>query len=160
MRLRMKIKFWIFFLGFVSLSIGIASQTAESEGSALFDPPQGVRDKLTFDDLMNGNYPELVHNDYFMAIGSDAPAIHPLSGVIHFSETTMDTTHSPSTWAGGGMRSGEKPLQASPDGRCQVGITLSAIQPGPAWAVMVGPISAVRMSSTAAGISLSSAVSS
>ncbi len=104
MRLRMKIKFWIFFLGFVSLSIGIASQAAESEGSALFDPPQGVRDKLTFDDLMNGNYPELVHNDYFMAIGSDAPAIHPLSGVIHFSETTMDTTHSSSTWAGGGMR--------------------------------------------------------
>jgi CubicO group peptidase (beta-lactamase class C family) len=100
----MKSKFWIFFLGFVSLSIGIASQAAESEGSALFDPPQGVRDKLTFDDLMNGNYPELVHNDYFMAIGSDAPAIHPLSGVIHFSETTMDTTHSPTTWAGGGMR--------------------------------------------------------
>jgi hypothetical protein len=53
---------------------------------------------------MGGNYPELVHNDYFMAIGSDAPAVHPLSGVIHFAETVMQTNHPTSTWAGDGMR--------------------------------------------------------
>ncbi len=104
MRLSSKIKSWIFFLVLASLSIGIASETAESEDSTRIDPPQGVRDKLTFNDLMSGNYPELVHNDYFMAIGSDAPAVHPLSGVIHFAETAMDTNHSTSTWVGGGMR--------------------------------------------------------
>jgi CubicO group peptidase (beta-lactamase class C family) len=104
MRSRLKIKFWIFFLVWVSLSIGIVGEASESHDSARFDPPQGVRDKLSLDDLMSGSFPEIVHNDYFMAVGSDAAAVHPFSGVIHFSETAMDTNHSTSTWAGGGMR--------------------------------------------------------
>ena len=104
MRLGEGAKFFIFIFVLVSLLTGISGASTEFVETTRFDPPQGVRDRLTFDDLMGGNFPELVHNDYFMAIGSEAPAVHQLSGVIHFRETAMDTNHSTSTWAGGGMR--------------------------------------------------------
>ena len=100
-----RIKLFASCVAFLALASGaIAHASAEFRNSARIDPPQGVRDRLTFDDLMGGNYPELVHNEYFMPIGSDTPAVHPLSGVISFAETTMDTNHPTSTWAGGGMR--------------------------------------------------------
>jgi CubicO group peptidase (beta-lactamase class C family) len=86
------------------LLAGNRSAVAESQNANRIEPPQGVRDKLTYDDLMNGNFPELVHNDYFMPIGSATPPAHPLSGEIHFSETAMDTNHSDSNWLGSGMR--------------------------------------------------------
>jgi hypothetical protein len=98
------IKIFMVLLVLVFLSTGMTSAIAKSQGNTRIDPPQGVRDKLTFDDLMNGNFPELVHNDYFMPISSTMPATHPLSGEIRFSETTMNTNHSDSTWLGRGMR--------------------------------------------------------
>jgi CubicO group peptidase (beta-lactamase class C family) len=100
-----RIKFIIFFLSvMIFLLAGKMWAVAESQNNNRVDPPQGVRDKLTFDDLMNGNFPELVHNDYFMPIGSNVPPAHLLSGEIRFSESVMNTNHSESTWLGRGMR--------------------------------------------------------
>ena len=104
MRTDIRIKFFIVLLVLVFLSTGNTSAVAESQDNTRIEPPQGLRDKLTFDDLMNGNFPELVHNDYFMPIGSTSPPVHQLSGEIHFRETAMDTNHSDSNWLGSGMR--------------------------------------------------------
>jgi CubicO group peptidase (beta-lactamase class C family) len=102
-----RLKLFLLFLGVVVfLLFGNTSATAITgfQNNSGIEPPQGVRDKLTFDDLMNGNFQELVHNDYFMPIGSDMAAVHTLSGEIHFSETVMNTNHPDSTWLGRGMR--------------------------------------------------------
>jgi len=80
------------------------SAITESQDNKRIEPPQGIRDKLTFNDLTSGNFPELVHNEYFMPIGSTIPSAHPLSGEMHFSETVMNTNHSDSNWLGSGMK--------------------------------------------------------
>ena len=67
-------------------------------------PPQGRRDKLTASDLLNGNFPQVVHNDYFMPVGEASVAAHPLSGVIQFSETLMNSIRPDSDWSGTGQR--------------------------------------------------------
>lgn len=104
MRTDIRIEIFIVLLVLVFLSTGNTSAAAESQDNTRIEPPQGLRDKLTFDDLMNGNFPELVHNDYFMPIGSTTPPVHQLSGEIHFRETTMNTTHPDSDWKGSGKR--------------------------------------------------------
>lgn len=104
-KIEARIKFIIFFLSvMIFLLAGKMWAVAKAQNNNRVDPPQGIRDKLTFDDLMNGNFPELVHNDYFMPIGSTSPPAHPLSGEIRFSETVMNTNHSESTRLGRGMR--------------------------------------------------------
>jgi len=104
-RIEARIKLFICFLS-VSIFLLAANTSAitESQDNKRIEPPQGIRDKLTFDDLTSGNFPELVHNDYFMPIGSTIPPDQPLSGEIHFSETVMNTNHSDSNWLGSGMR--------------------------------------------------------
>ncbi|MGB3861188.1 MAG: serine hydrolase [Candidatus Aminicenantaceae bacterium] len=104
MQTDVRIKIFLALLVIVFLSTANTSAITDSQDNKRIEPPQGARDKLTFDDLMSGNFPELVHNDYFMPIGSTMPAAHPLSGEIHFSETVMNTNHSDSNWLGSGMR--------------------------------------------------------
>jgi hypothetical protein len=97
------IKF-LLFLGLAVLSTGSAGGVVSSICDPDIEPPQGVRDKLTANDLLNSNFQELVHNDYFMPVGDTLLPAHQLSGVIHFSETVMSTSHPESTWLGSGMR--------------------------------------------------------
>lgn len=104
MRAGIKINFYVALTMAILLPIGNAHAIAESQQIQNVEPPQGVRDKLTFDDLMNGSFPEWVHNDYFMSIGGSVPPAHQISGEIRFSETVMDTTHPDSNWMGSGMR--------------------------------------------------------
>lgn len=65
--------------------------------------PQGTRDRLTASDLLAGRFPEVVHNDYFMAVGESGAAEHSFSGVIHLSETQMNTTRPDRDWSGSGQ---------------------------------------------------------
>jgi len=65
---------------------------------------EGIRDKVTASDLHNGNFPQVVLNDYFMPVGESTAAAHSLSGVIHFFETEMTTARPDSDWAGSGQR--------------------------------------------------------
>jgi len=104
-RIEARIKLFICFLS-VSIFLLAANMSAitESQDNKRIEPPQGIRDKLTFNDLTSGNFPELVHNEYFMPIGSTIPSAHPLSGEMHFSETVMNTNHSDSNWLGSGMK--------------------------------------------------------
>ncbi len=104
MRADIRIKIFIALVVSVFLSMGNTSAIAELQDLARLEPPQGIRDKLTFDELMSGNVSELVHNDYFLPIGSVSPPAHPISGEIRFFETVMDTNHSDSNWLGRGMR--------------------------------------------------------
>ncbi len=97
------IKF-LLFLGVAVLSTRSAGGVVSSTCGADVEPPQGVRDKLTASDLLNSNFQELVHNDYFMPIGDTLLPAHQLSGVMHFSEKVMNTSHPDSTWLGSGMR--------------------------------------------------------
>jgi CubicO group peptidase (beta-lactamase class C family) len=62
-----------------------------------------VRDRLTVQDLFEGNYPQLVQNRYFMPIGEERPSPHQLSGTLRFSETPMVTIHPESDWQGSGQ---------------------------------------------------------
>jgi CubicO group peptidase (beta-lactamase class C family) len=104
-QLDIRIKFFIFILVLVFFSTGSTSAGEGFGDNVSIEPPQGVRDKLSAEDLWNGNFPELIHNDYFMPIGSNTLPAHQLSGVIRFSETIMNTTHPDSDWKGRGMRS-------------------------------------------------------
>jgi len=60
---------------------------------AVIEPPGGVRDRLTAEDLLHGHVSQLVHNDYFLPVGDTLPPAVQLSGIIHFSETMMETSH-------------------------------------------------------------------
>jgi CubicO group peptidase (beta-lactamase class C family) len=59
----------------------------------LVDPPSGIRDKLTVQELTGAIFSGLIHNDYFMPVGEVLPAAHQLSGVIQFEPTRMTTSH-------------------------------------------------------------------
>lgn len=144
MRTDIRIKIFIVLLVLVFLSTGNTSAVAESQDNTRIEPPQGLRDKLTFDDLMNGNFPELVHNDYFMPIGSTTPPVHQLSGEIHFRETAMDTNHSDSNWLGSGMRFFPAfSVSVISYGECLIpfyrGIILCGDQQNSFWNIIVSP---------------------
>ena len=144
MRTDIRIKIFIVLLVLVFLSTGNTSAVAESQDNTRIEPPQGLRDKLTFDDLMNGNFPELVHNDYFMPIGSTTPPVHQLSGEIHFRETAMDTNHSDSNWLGSGMRFFPAfSVYVISYGECLIpfyrGIILCGDQQNSFWNIIVSP---------------------
>ena len=96
----------VFILMLAMLSILIATNSPGQETSvrAMVEPPEGLRDKLTSDDLLNGNFPQLVHNDYFLPVGDTLPPATQLSGIIHFSETLMSTSHPNCDWKGCGQR--------------------------------------------------------
>jgi len=83
--------FWVLFPAILQGGMGVA-------------PSAGVvRDQLTVADLFQGNFPVVIDNRYFMPMGTSAPASHDLSGLIHFDEQAMITTHPDETWLGSGQ---------------------------------------------------------
>ena len=84
--------------------IAIPGRGSRVSAEISFEPPQNLRDKLMADDLLNGNFQELVHNDYFMPLGESLPEAHQLSGIIDFPETEMTTSHPQCDWKGCGKR--------------------------------------------------------
>ena len=62
-----------------------------------------TRDRLTVRELLDGNVPAIVHNDYFKPVGATAPPSHRFSGVLHFSEKPMATALPDSDWQGAGQ---------------------------------------------------------
>jgi CubicO group peptidase (beta-lactamase class C family) len=108
------------------------------------DPPGGTRDQLTVRDLLDGHIPGVVHNGYFKAIGETEPPADRLSGMLHFSETTMATPLPDSTWEGRGQTvfpefsvsfiSHEQHLIP-----LERGILLSGVGGASFWNIIVGP---------------------
>jgi len=96
-------RIWIFLILALALITGTGAFHGILKNTSI-EPPQGTRDKLTADDLLNSNPTELVHNDYFMPIGNTLPAAHQLCGVIQFSESEMTTSHPDTNWMGSGSR--------------------------------------------------------
>lgn len=103
MQLNKMNRIWIFLILLLALITGIGAFQGILKNNSI-EPPQGTRDKLTADDLLNSVPNELIHNDYFMPIGNISPAAHQLCGVIHFSECEMNTSHNDTTWMGSGIR--------------------------------------------------------
>lgn len=75
-------------------------------GLAVWSAANGIpdsRDRLTVTALIEGDVPEIVHNDYFRPIGATDTPSHRFSGILHFSETTMVTALPDADWQGAGQ---------------------------------------------------------
>ncbi len=91
----------ISFLSFPLIVLWLWAAGGQTQ-SGRIDPPSGIRDKLTVQDLMYGAFSDLIHNDYFMPVGEILPSAHRLCGVIRFEATRMTTSHpNTSAWGSG-----------------------------------------------------------
>ncbi len=91
----------LFLLSYPVIFLSLLTAGRESQSSRV-DPPSGIRDRLTVQELMGGSFSELIHNDYFMPIGEALPATRHLSGMIRFEAARMATSHPNSrSWGSG-----------------------------------------------------------
>ena len=54
------------------------------------EPPVGLRDRLTVDELFSATPPGVVHNAYFQPLGERRTSANSLCGTLRFAETPMD----------------------------------------------------------------------
>jgi len=86
--------------------LGTASLSIDSHSHASIQvrkPDSAIRDKLTVGELLMETPSLPIHNFYFLPMEISTITPLPLSGTIHFSETTMKTNHPSSDWKGSGQ---------------------------------------------------------
>lgn len=142
MRLARKFEFFLLTMALLFLA-GRSVFFCEIRNSD-FEAPRDVRDQLTADDLLNGRFLNLVHNDYFMPIGEASAPAHLLFGSVHFAEKELSTSHPDRDWMGRGQRifpSFSLPLISSGEHLIPLNrdIIVSGNQNNSFWNIIVSP---------------------